>query len=166
MAFLLPTMHNLRSFTKTTSLNSCLVVRSGHHYHPNATAVAPVQEIFKSLPEVTQFIHGEVRLHASILCVLTMKFPASFCTTLGTPYNHGHRNQARNKHSAHLVVSSKGKCQSWPSAERIATVTCAGESQDSDRQEAPSCRFLQSQTHEQQEFTIAVSNYSPGSNSI
>lgn len=102
MAFLLPTMHSLKSFTKMTSLNSCLVVRSGHHYHSNVTAVAPDQEIFKSLPEVTQFTHGGVRLHASILYVLTMEFPASFCMTLETSYNHDHRNQARDKQQCPL----------------------------------------------------------------
>lgn len=117
MAFLLPTMHSLKSFTKMTSLNSCLVVRSGHHYHSNVTAVAPNQEIFKSLPEVTQFTHGGVRLRASILlcsdygisCLLLYD-PRNIIQTMTTETKPGTNN------SAHLVVSSKEKCQSWPSA--------------------------------------------------
>lgn len=148
-------MHNLKSSTKITSLNSSLNCLKWSPLSFQCHKCSTRPRHIKKPAWGPRFINGGVRLHP--YSVFWLWFPSSFCMTVGATPNQDKPNQARDKQQCTFSNWQERKMPKLIIVRVYLNCNiCLGKAKIKTNKSTPpnSYQFIQRQTHEQQEFTI------------
>lgn len=162
-------MHNLKSFTKITSLNSSLNCLKWSPLSFQCHKCSTRPRHIKKPAWGPRFINGGVRLHP--YSVFWLWFPSSFCMTIGATHNQDKPNQARDKQQCTFSNWQERKMPKLIIVRVYLNCNiCLGKAKIMTNKSTPP-QLLPVHTEADSwtarvHNTITVPNYSPGSNTI